>query len=144
MAFSNKKLQTCNDLYTLLPAVINDNFIEMEKKVYTEYIDSNGNSHQILKGVHPEQCEQYYKAKEEGDAIAMHYLGLPYCERPHHSIQSELNMIEMKCELDRELAKPKELIELEMRVKYGSKRTDDKPKSGWKSRCTLIQILLCI
>jgi len=116
----------------LLPAGINDNFIEMEKKVYTEYIDSNGNSHQILKGVHPKQCEQYYKAKEEGDAIAMHYLGLPYWERPPYSIQSELKMIELKCELDRELAKPKELIELEwiaMSMKYGSKRTDDKPKS---------------
>ena len=75
----------------------------MRRKVYAEYIDSNGNSHQILKGVHPEQCEQYYKAKEEGDAIAMHYLGLPYWERPPYSIQSELKMIEMKCELDRKL-----------------------------------------
>ena len=72
MAFSNKKLQPCNDLYTLLPAVINDNFIEMEKKVYTEYIDSNGNSHQILKGVHPEQCEQYYKAKQDRDWETMY------------------------------------------------------------------------
>jgi len=113
----------------VLPAVINYNFIEMEKKVYTEYIDSNGNIHQILKGIHPEQCEQYYKAKEEGDAIAMHYLSLPYWERPPHFIHSELKMIEMKCELDRELDKPKELIELEMRVKYGSRKTEDKPKN---------------
>lgn len=98
----------------------------MEKKVYTEYIDSNGNSHQILKGIHPEQCEQYYKAKKEGDYIAMHYLVLPYWERLPYSIHSELKMIEMKCKLDRELAKPKELIELKMRVKCGSKRTDGK------------------
>ena len=101
----------------------------MEKKVYTKYIDSNGNSHQILKGIHPEQCKQYYKAKEEGDAVAMHYLSLPYWERPYYSIQSEIKIIELKCKLDRELAKPKELIELEMRVKYGSKIIDDKPKN---------------
>lgn len=101
----------------------------MEKKVYTEYIDSNGNSHQILKGVHPKQCEQYYKAKEKGDGVAMHYLRLPYWERPLHSIQSELKMIELNCELNRQLSKPKELIELEMRVKYGSKRTENKLKS---------------
>lgn len=99
----------------------------MEKKFYDEYIDSNGNSHQILKGIYPEQCEAFYKAKEEGDAITMHYLGLPCWERPPYMIQFNLKMIELKCELDRELAKPKELIELEMRVKYGNVK--QKPKN---------------
>jgi hypothetical protein len=93
--------------------ITNENYYFMEKKVYTEYIDSNGNSHQILKGILPEQCEQYHKAKEEGDFIAMYYLGLPYWERPCCLIQSELDMIEMNCKLNRKLSKPKELIELE-------------------------------
>jgi|AntRauTorckE6833_2_1112554.scaffolds.fasta_scaffold00350_2 hypothetical protein len=99
------------------------------KKSYGEYVDSNGNSHRILKRVHPKQCDAFYKAQEKEDAFAMHYLSLPYWEKPPYMIQFELKMIELRCELDRELAKPKELIELEMRVKYGSRKTSDTPKN---------------
>jgi len=55
----------------------------------------------------------------------MHYLGLPYLERSPYSIQTELDIIEMKCELDRELAKPKELIELEIRNKHSKKNKNE-------------------
>ena len=72
-------------------------------KVYENYIDSNGNTHQITMGRHSKQCEAYYRASEKGDKIAMHYLHLPFWETPHYLIKFRMDMIERKCALDREL-----------------------------------------
>lgn len=88
----------------------------MERKDYIDYTDSNGKTHKILKGIYPKQCDGYYEAKKRGDASAMHWLHIPYWERPYYSIQSELKMIEHHCEFDREMSKPLWFAELEGRL----------------------------
>jgi hypothetical protein len=73
----------------------------MDRENYTDYVDSNGNTHQILIGIYPNQCDAYHKAKEKGDFFAMRYLELPYWVKPTYLIQHELGIIELNCLVDR-------------------------------------------
>ena len=95
--------------------------MEEEKRVYIEYRDSSGNTHQVLKGIYPKQSEEYHKAKENGDLLAIHYLHLPYWEVPMWMIDFRIKSIESDCRLQRDLAKPIEQMRLELKFKYGVK-----------------------
>ena len=70
-------------------------------KVYENYIDSNGNTHQITMGRYSKQCEAFYEASKKRDEIAMNYLHLPFWETPYYLKEFRIAMIEKKCELDR-------------------------------------------
>jgi hypothetical protein len=73
----------------------------MDRENYTDYVDSNGNTHQILTGIYPKQCDAYCEAQEKDDYFAMRYLELPYLVKPMYLIQHELEIIEMNCLVDR-------------------------------------------
>ena len=89
------------------------------EKLFTIYTDSNGVVHKIHTGTYPEQCDEFYRAREEGDTLAMHFLALPFIERDPASIQSEIYMIELAAERDRQMNKSIGDIAIEMRALYG-------------------------
>lgn len=89
-------------------------------------ININGTIHKIQTVTYAKQCDAYYEAKERGDVYAMHMLFLPPVYKPLWVIKSEIKMLELKAQLDYELKRtknmPKELLELEMRLKYEKTR----------------------
>lgn len=76
----------------------------------------------------PEQCQEYYDAKERGDVYAMHIWYQPPIYRPLEMIQADMRFRELednfKAEMKRIEETPNELlrIELEMRFKEPEKK----------------------
>ena len=89
---------------------------------HTYQIVNIGNKeHKIITGSYPEQCDTYFKAIENRDFYSAYMLHMPYIERDCKMIQFEIDMLTRKQTLDDELdiisCLPKELLELEMKIK---------------------------
>lgn len=81
-------------------------------------------SREIKTVIYPEQCPQYYEAKERGDVYAMHIWFQPPIYRPWKQIKSDMRFQEIvdtyKSEMKRIEETPNELLRIELEMKFKS------------------------
>jgi len=69
----------------------------------------NGKTHEIKTQYKAKQCDAYYKALEDGDAFAAHFLYQRPYEVPWEIIQHKINFLELQGKYEAELERTRNM-----------------------------------
>jgi len=102
---------------------------EVDRKTYMTYTDCNGEEHKIATVIPAKQDKAYENAlKSNCDAYVLHMLHISDYQVPQYMIAAKIKMINLRAEHEYEIKRiedmPPRMLEIEMELKYGYKKSN--------------------